>query len=354
MMPTPIRLALAQLTVPSRPSYRHLTIMLAATIALIRLLHFRVEGTDLATVAGVSSFLIVLAILMRRVGWIRIATAIEAATLVMAASLTTGCLSVLFATIALPFQDPVLAQIDRLVWPLFTWREMFDLLRRHDEVVLLMSRVYSAILWQPFALVLILASLGREIACWRFVHAWFVSLTACLVVFPFVTALTPYIHYGIVSADIPSLDIDTGWKAATLLADIRSGAARTLLPPHMTGLISVPSFHAAAAVLLLFWGYRPIPFLNVPFMLLNVAMAATAPLIGAHYFIDIAAGIGVALLSIRIATVDARPTPDASERTIADDVRRPYYADRQTRMARRLGALRAAWRITLRTTTAPS
>jgi len=305
--PTLIRLATAQLTGASRPSYRHLAIMVVATIALVQVLHFRVEGADLAIGAAVSSFLIVLSILMRRVGWTRMATAIETATLVMAASLTTGCLSVLFATIALPYQDLLLARIDRVVWPFFTWRGMFDLLRRHDDLVVVMSRVYSTILWQPFALVVILACIGREIACWRFVHAWFVALVACLVVFPFITALTPYIYYDIARADIPALDIDTGWKAATLLEGIRSGVVRSLLPPHMTGLISVPSFHAAAAVLL-FWGYRPIPFLNLPFMLLNVTMVATAPLIGAHYFIDIAAGIGVALLSIRIATAHAFPT----------------------------------------------
>ena len=65
----------------------------------------------------------------------------------------------------------------------------------------------------------------------------------------------------------------------------------------MAGLITFPSFHAAGAVLLA-WGFRSVPLLGIPFVALNIAMLATIPVIGSHYFVDVIGGIAVAALAI--------------------------------------------------------
>ena len=286
-------------------SYRLLAVKVALIAALVPALGFTIAGADLWVSALTQLFLVAAAFVLRGRGLARVATAIEAMVLILAASMVTACLSVLLATLGLPYRDATLAAVDAAIFPFFTWREMFALLHHRDALVHVMSAVYQTLLWQPFLLVALLAASGREHACWRFVHAWYLTLAACLIVFPFVTAVSPYAFYGIAHGDIPALGVDTGWWPARLLNDIRSGALRELSPQNMTGLISVPSFHAGGATLL-FWGFRHVRLVGPAFMALNIAMAATAPLIGAHYFIDIVAGVAVAVAAILVTRGDQR------------------------------------------------
>src|SRR3546814_3235515 len=75
----------------------------------------------------------------------------------------------------------------------------------------------------------------RHDAARRFLGAWALTLAMCLAVFPFVpaTGTPPYdLHW-----------LDTFER-------LRSGALRTLGSESLTGIITFPSFHAAAAVLL--------------------------------------------------------------------------------------------------------
>ncbi|WBH16139.1 phosphatase PAP2 family protein [Sphingomonas radiodurans] len=297
--------------IEARPSYTLLFVMVSLIAALVPALGFSVAGADLQVMVLVLAGLAALALTLRKRGFGRLASAIEAAVLLMAASMATACLSVLFATIALPYRDAELARLDAVIWPVFTWRQMFEVLHTNDHLVRLMSSIYQTLLWQPFLLVTLLAGFGFERECWRFVHGWFLTLATCLIVFPFVTAASPYVLYGISHSNIPALGVDTGWLPVRLLNDIRSGALTTLSPQNMTGLISVPSFHAAGATLL-FWSFRHLRLIGPAFMALNVAMVATTPLVGAHYFIDIFVGIGVASGMIAVAGSASRQSQPSS------------------------------------------
>jgi len=64
------------------------------------------------------------------------------------------------------------------------------------------------------------------------------------------------------------------------------------IPLHrMQGLISIPSLHAAMAVLLVhaMRGTRLLPV----FAVLNVAMLVSTPLDGGHYLVDVLAGVAL-------------------------------------------------------------
>ena len=139
---------------------------------------------------------------------------------------------------------------------------------------------------------------------WQFVHAWAMALVACVIVFAFVPAVTAYVHYGLTHADTPFLTVNAGWRPAQIIADLRSGAIRELGVRHMAGLITFPSFHAAGAVML-GWGFRRVPIVGIPFVMLNFAMLATIPIVGSHYFIDVLAGVAVAALAI-VGSRDSR------------------------------------------------
>ena len=72
---------------------------------------------------------------------------------------------------------------------------------------------------------------------------------------------------------------------------------RILVPSELGGIITFPSFHAAAAILAL-WAFWGIWWLRPFALITNVSMLLATPVIGGHYFVDILAGILVAVGAI--------------------------------------------------------
>ena len=78
-----------------------------------------------------------------------------------------------------------------------------------------------------------------------------------------------------------------------------------------TGLVAMPSFHAAAGAIFVWAGWS-FKWLRAPVLLLNSLMWVATITVGAHYMVDVPAGIAVAALSIWIAKryVPAAPISD--------------------------------------------
>ena len=68
----------------------------------------------------------------------------------------------------------------------------------------------------------------------------------------------------------------------------------------LTGIVTFPSFHAAAAVLYL-WAFWPVRWIGPIALVANVAMLLATPICGGHYFVDVFAGIAIATASIMTA-----------------------------------------------------
>jgi len=115
-----------------------------------------------------------------------------------------------------------------------------------------------------------------------------VALIICLVCLPFVPAQGPYVYYGIPVEKSPYLDRFFPWQMGPQITGLRLGGFRDVTA-SAAGLVSIPSFHAAAGVLFIWasWGWRT---LRWPILLLDIAMICTAPVNGAHYLIDLIAG----------------------------------------------------------------
>ena len=75
------------------------------------------------------------------------------------------------------------------------------------------------------------------------------------------------------------------------------------------GIVTFPSFHAASAVLF-GWALWAVRWLRPLALLINGAMLAATPLNGGHYFIDLIAGVAIAVLAIvaarRVGQIIAR------------------------------------------------
>lgn len=299
MTPEPIAFPAACSMRASRAAacWRLVGIQAGLILALIVALNFTVEVTDFAIVITLIVGVVAVATAIRASGMRRAADAAEGAALILTSGMTTGCLTILLATTAVPFRDDSLAFMDHVLFPFLSWPAMARSIGAYPELVNAMGRVYSTLVWQPFALVLLLAALGRGAAMWRFVHAWLLALITCIAVFALVPAMTAQVHYGFAPGSIHGLAVNAGWRPAAILMDVRDGALRTLASGSMTGLVTFPSFHAAGAILL-GWGFWQAGGLWRAVILLEIAMLVTVPLIGSHYFVDVLGGAVVALLCL--------------------------------------------------------
>jgi hypothetical protein len=280
------------------PAYRLLALQAVLILGLVAALDFRIDRHDFTVMLTALAGAAALALAMRWCRFGRAADALEAAAAIVASGMVTGCLSVLLATIGAPYRDGMLAAADRLLFPFLSWPAMAHALGQSPRVVAAMGELYSTLVWQPFALIVLLAALGRGKALWRFVHAWMLALVLCLAVFALVPAVTAQVHYDFAIGDIAGLQVNAGWRPFAILSQVRSGALTTLASGSMTGLIDFPSFHTAGATLL-GWGALKAGRLGWPLLVLNLAIIPTIPLIGSHYFVDIVGGLVVAWLVIR-------------------------------------------------------
>ena len=89
------------------------------------------------------------------------------------------------------------------------------------------------------------------------------------------------------------------------LPPVRDGSHRLLDLFGLTGLLTLPSFHAASA-LLYTWAFWPARWMRPVAILANGLMLASTPIDGGHYFIDIFAGIAVAVAAIAAAHAASR------------------------------------------------
>ena len=235
--------------------------------------------------------------ILRWRGLTSLSAAAEAAVLLTLTSMAAGLQCALLSSIRLPYRDPLLSSADRLLFPFLDWSSIATTLAGQAELVRPMSAIYSSLLWQPHLLLFILAFTGRDKKLWRFVRAWALALVATIAIFGVMPAVTPYVYYGFTQEDLPNLTVNTAWRPAQIIADLRSGALRELGVANLAGLVTFPSFHSAGAVLLA-WGFRGLPVIGPVFLALNVAMILTVPVVGSHYFVDVLGGVAVAALAI--------------------------------------------------------
>lgn len=283
----------------SLPAFRLIGLQTALIVALLFLTGFGYDGSDINTIAALIAIAVGIGFYLRWRGFARVATAIEAMAALLASGVAVACLSILVATFSPPLVDPALAAADRLLFPFLSWRDMALGLSPYHRLIGAMCAVYSTLLWQPFVLVGVLALTGRGDAAWRFVHAWLLTLIICVAIFAVAPSLTAFVHYGISPAQMPALTVNAGWRPAEIISQIRDGSIHILSSRSMSGLIDFPSFHSAGAILL-GWGFRRVPVIGWAFVALDALMLTTIPLVGSHYFVDVLAGISVAIVAIRL------------------------------------------------------
>jgi hypothetical protein len=214
-------------------------------------------------------------------------------------------LSYVATATALPLQDANLARFDRLLG--LDWQAYYDFVCARPALVPYFYLTYAMISLPTFGVPILLGWTRNYARLQQFTLACTLTAVVTIFVSAFTPAIGTYQQYGI-PADTPVFTASGFLVQVEEIPAVRSGALRVLNFETLTGIITFPSFHAAAAVLALWalwgvWWMRPFALIAYGGMLL------ATPLVGGHYFADVFAGCGVAILAIMAARLTGEKAP---------------------------------------------
>lgn len=264
----------------SVPSYVVLLAALAFLLGAVLLGPFQWSSATFGAVLILVVLMVGVGVAVRWLGSPAIGTFIEASALVFGVATAAPLCAVVAASSALPLTDQLLARADALLFFGFDRRLLMEQLAGQAMFFDLVRPIYHGLLPQPFLILFFLCVSARTRFAWTFALAWGLTLGLSLAIFPFFPA------YGTPPYALDFID--------TLTA-ARDGSLRVLDQSALTGIITFPSFHAAAAVVL-GWAGSKIRLVGPLFVGFNVLMFGSALVGGGHYLIDLVAGalIGVA------------------------------------------------------------
>jgi len=240
--------------------------------------------------------------LLRRYDRPRISGWLEATGLIYVQGLSMLFLLFPLTALSAPFADAQLAAADRALgfdWPSFARWVAHSPMATNCAVF-----AYNSFAWQPFLVIGGLFAARLEVRAWQVVTAAAVAALATALIYPFAPALGAYVHFGLKGAEFARFG--AGWEFPPTLIAIKEQGVRTLSLSMFSGLVSFPSYHAAAATIFI-WAMWPFKKARYLFLILNCGMMIAATVGGGHYFVDILAGTVVAAGSIIFARLMCLP-----------------------------------------------
>ena len=298
-------------------------IIAAAAAALMADLHLRFDwqsaGMPLAACAGMVALAAFYTI--RRPDP-RLATALTGTAQLVAFSAAAATLSYAAAASAGPLWDGTFAGWDRALG--LDWCGYLSFVEAHPWLRWPFNLAYRSIMPQLIVLTAVSGLSGRLAACREFVLAVVVAGAVTVAASAFVPAMSMYVHLGLAARDAPGLDTGGVFAPVAPLLGLRDGTITLISLTGAEGIIAFPSFHAALAVILAAVAWRLPPVVRWPGLALNLLMLASTPVNGGHYFVDVLAGVFVALCSLPLARALDRLAGRAPSPLLAADApRRP-------------------------------
>ena len=212
----------------------------------------------------------------------RIRTVLEAGTLLLVFMACAGTFSYLVVSTNTPLVDASLAEWDRALG--FDWLGTQQWIHAHRAIESLLGMAYQSGTPQLVLIVLFLGLSARFERLHEFMQLFFVATITCVLLSAVWPAAGAWKYYS------PSIPVDLGSLSHFEL--LRSGRMRHIALGEMQGLISIPSLHAAMAVLLAYATRRTIVF--APLLILNGLVLISTPVSGSHYLVDVLAGVMLA------------------------------------------------------------
>ena len=204
-----------------------------------------------------------------------------------------------------PVQDANLHAIDLALG--LDWRGYVAFVNERPLLATWLSYGYTMIRWPIFAIPVVLAAACRFQRMQEFTFAFAVALIVTTAISALVPAIGVFQQIGLDPATLTNIDPGAYLAQQRDLGPVRDGTLRDLDLLNLAGIVTFPSFHACSAVLYA-WAFWTVWWMRPIALLANGAMMASTPVDGGHYFIDLFAGIAVALVAILAARAVSRRT----------------------------------------------
>jgi PAP2 superfamily protein len=206
-------------------------------------------------------------------------------------------LSYVAASANLPLQDATFAYFDQLLG--LDWCAYYNFFMQRPALLPFANIGYAMIGLLPMVIPLLLGWTRHYARLQDFTLACILAICATAVISAVLPAIGTYQQYGLPAESL-------NFKASGYLVQIhelpfvRDGSLRSLYITHLGGIVTFPSFHAAAAVLDM-WALWAVWWMRPAALIANGGMLLATPLVGGHYFVDVFAGAAIAVLAIATA-----------------------------------------------------
>jgi hypothetical protein len=199
------------------------------------------------------------------------------------------------AAAKLPLQDARLLAFDRAIG--FDFRAFVAFVNNRLWVITILAWGYRAISWPILVITVLLPLTGHYLHASKYVLVFLIALIATALISILIPAIGTYGAIGLVPSDYPNFEPQGYYDTLRDLPLIREGSFRVLDLSQLGGIVTFPSFHAAAAVIYI-WALWPVRFVRWIGLLSNSAMLISTPIGGGHFLADVLAGAAIAVLSI--------------------------------------------------------
>ncbi len=206
---------------------------------------------------------------------------------------------------AMPYRDAELYALDQ--WLGLDRKTYLAFIAHHALLQQILDAAYLSIQPQTVLVPFVLIMAGQLPRLQSFIVAFGVALIVTAITASFIPAVSAFIHVDLGPQGYAALPAGHYTHVPTLEA-LRSGAMHAIPLNNLEGLITFPSFHTANGILFA-WAFWKVPYVRWAGIAVNALLILSTPTAGAHYFVDVAAGAVVALLSIAMAGWILRPRP---------------------------------------------
>ena len=241
----------------------------------------------------------------------RLATALTLTAQLLALAASISCLSYAATATGGELWDQTFMDWDRALG--LDWLAYLALVDGNPALGTLFAVAYSTLLLQMVLVALVLGFRGQLREGREFVTACVIAGIVTIVLFGLMPALGIFHHLGLKHSDLAHINPVPAYVHIPDALALRDGSLKVIALDKIEGIIPFPSFHAALGVLFAraFWS---VPVLRWPALAVNLLMIAATPIQGGHYFVDVLAGIVVALAALFLA---ARLTDWRTDRSLS-------------------------------------
>lgn len=180
------------------------------------------------------------------------------------------------------------------------WRAYLAFVDGHPKLGVAMMLGYRSLMVQMMLVIILLGFCGRLTRLRQFVIALCLSGTVTILISGLTPAMTNFVHLKLNAADFPHVQPSAALVHVAQLTGLRSGSLRVLSLDTLEGIVAFPSFHATLGALFL-WAFWSLRAARIPALVVNGLLLAATPIDGGHYFVDVLAGLAVAVLAIQAA-----------------------------------------------------